>query len=208
MKQKDKEEGKELVPEQKKGNKTGATDETVTETKEEAVELFRKAKERYLDINNWHKYSGPASATFFLVDEKGNKVSRSPQRGDYIKIDLPGPGPTSGDGYDYVVIEAIEDHTDAQADTESFSFRSRPAPKPGSNKDEIAHFYTDAASSTFLLVRKGNIVSAAEKGRNEVVNNKDVGVIDKIRNTAVGESARHGMAYPQWKTLMKGILGK
>lgn len=197
-----------IIPSQKEGSETGAEDKTVTDTLNDAKDLFNQAKKRLLDINSWDKFSGPASATFCLIDANGKEVSREPKVGDFIRIDLPGPGTSEGKGYDWVIIEAIDDKSLSEKDEEYFAIRCRPSPPPGSTKETIAHFYTDSASSTFILERKGNIVSAAEKGRNEIINNKNVNVADKVRNTVVASSAMNGMAYPQWKTLMKGILGK
>jgi hypothetical protein len=52
----------------------------------------------------------------------------------------------------------------------------------------------------------GTIVTAEEHGRNEVPNTDTSSTIDNIRNTLVGWSARIGLSYPQWKSLVKGII--
>lgn len=197
-----------IIPEQKTGSKTGATAAIELNSREEAVELFQKARHRLLNVNSWDEYSGIASAVFELRNKDGEKLSRPPQTGDLIRIDLPGPGTVSGKGYDWVRIEAIEDNSNSDKEDESFAFRVRPVKSPVSSDDAPAHFYTDDATSTFVIERHGNTVSAAEIGRNEVSNTESDSVADKIRNTLVAAGAKNGLAYPQWKSLMEGLLKK
>lgn len=196
---------KDIVPEKIFGEHSGAQADVRTETIEEAKSLFQKAKKRLFNINHWHKYAGAGSATFMLTDKYGNEIRRPPEIGDFIKIDLPGPGPKEGEGFDWVEIEAIEEkkeHIDEYA-----AIRVRPAPnprKPGNEK--IAHFHKVTATSTFIVQREGTLISAAEKGRNELQNKDDLSLFDKIRNTVVSFTASKGAAYQQWKALMKGFL--
>lgn len=194
------------VPSQKEGKMTGAEAEVECKSEGEAKLFFKECKRRLLEINRWDKISGELSAKFYLCDGSGKEVERDPKEGDFIKIDLPGPGPTIGDGFDWVRIEKIEEVNNP--DDESLSLRTRPSPMPGTDDAEVAHFYTDRASSTFVLSRKGIVVAAAEKGRNEVVNNKETNLADTVRNTVVGVTASHGASVPQWKALARGILGK
>jgi len=132
------------------------------------------------------------------------------QVGDYFKIDILGPGSESGDGYDWVQIEAIEDHSNASVKKESFGIRVRPAPNPekDSNDKETAHFFKDEATSNFIIERNGRTVSAEVHGRNEKPNTTAHKSLDKIRNTVIGSSAILGLSHIQWKKLVKGIIGK
>lgn len=197
------------VPEQEKGRKTGAEYRRNFDTDAEAAAFFQVARERYKRINQWGRLSGILSADFQLCDDKGNKVERDPEVGDHIKIDLPGPGPAEGGSYDWVRIEEIhdtaDDHGEGEID-EYFAMVTRPCPDPRSDSDTVAHFYKDSATSTFVVQRVGNEVVASEEGRNELINNEAPGAYDAVRNTAVGGSAMHGMAYFQWKALVKGIM--
>lgn len=45
-----------------------------------------------------------------------------------------------------------------------------------------------------------------EIGRNEIPNKHPISFINKIRNVIVAFVAMLGLAKPQWKNLMKGIL--
>lgn len=169
-----------------------------------AERLFALAQQRLLDVNKWHELSGTASAVFCLTDENGNEVQRTARLGDHFRIDIPGPGTASGNGKDWVQVEAIEERS-----TESGSviaMRVRPVPDPTTATGDVAHFFTDEASSTFSVTRNGNVVTAAVYGRNEKPNIKPGNIIDKVRNAIVGAGAILGMNKPQWKSLVKGLL--
>ena len=197
---------KDLVPKPVLGEQSGAQADKECKTEEEAKHLFNSAKEKLFNINDWHKFAGPGSAEFDLTDKAGNPKTGMPQIGDHIKIDLPGPGTSEGDGYDWVVIEAIDDRKDSM--DEYAAIRVRPCPNPKTpGDDKIAHFHAETATSTFLVQRQGNIISAAEKGRNELQNkNNNLGFWDKLRNIITSFSASRGAAWPQWKALMEGFL--
>jgi hypothetical protein len=197
-----------IIPDQEKGAKTDTSENVKAYTPEEAKKVFAEAKEKLLDINNWNKLCGIASSIFYLTDEQGNQIHRQPIKGDYIKIDLPAPGSTSGGGFDWVRIEAIEDKSNPEGDTESFAIRVRPAENPQEPGEDTAHFFKEDATSSFLIQRKGKQVNAEVHGRNEIPNAANKGVFDKIRNLIVGLSASTGLAIPQWKSLINGLLGK
>lgn len=171
-----------------------------------AQKLFQLGKARLLNVNQWHQLSGMATAVFQLTDEQGKEVNRPAKLGDHFKIDIPGPGTITGKGNDWVQIEAIEDN--AEADCEIIAIRVRPVSNPQNSKEDVAHFFSEEASSTFSITRNGNIVTAAVQGRNEKPNLKAENLLDKVRNAVVGTSAIAGMNKPQWKSLVKGLLSE
>jgi hypothetical protein len=199
-------QGPAIVPD----NETGASSDNEHSVQKQdegsAKQLFELAKGRLLDVNNWHSLSGGASATFQLTDEKGNAVHRPAQLGDHFKIDIPGPGTITGKGSDWVQVEAIEQHSDENEDI--VAIRVRPVTNPQNTKEDVAHFFTDDASSTFSVRRKGNIIVAAVQGRNEKPNISAENLIDKLRNAVIGATAIAGMNKPQWKSLVKGLLSE
>lgn len=201
-----KHKGRRILPTQYTGAQTGAEAQIEVNDTDAAVRIFNTAKNRLLDINHWHEYVGSRISTFILTDEDGNKVDRLPKVGDLIRIDLPGPGPTSGKGYDWVCIEQFDQKQDIQADTDYFAFRVRPCHRPGVSEETPSHFYTDETTSTFIIQRVGTRITACEKGRNELPNTHTDSVIDNVRNTMVASAAASGLAIPQWKALMEGIL--
>ena len=74
-------------------------------------------------------------------------------------------------------------------------------------KTDVAHFYSDEATSNFIVRRDGTKVTAGVYGRNEKPNvKKSDTVIDKIRNAVVGTGGVSGFSKLQWKALVSGLL--
>lgn len=197
------------VPGKHEGAHTDIEAKSEAATVEEAKRLFETVKGRLLDVNNWHKLSGAASATFTLTDSKGHPVEGPPQVGFHIKIDVPGPGSGTGEGFDWVQLEVIEDGNDVALEREFIVMRVRPASNPGTSDAEVAHFFSDKATSNFLVMREKNTVTAAVLGRNEIPNTtNNASLLDKLRNAVIGTGAALGMSNPQWKSLVNGLLDK
>jgi hypothetical protein len=196
-----------IIPEQRTGSKTGASSRLQADSRHQAIQIFKAAKSNLLDINHWDKFSGKGSAVFQLTDNKGNLLHNiAPKVGDLIRIDLPAPGNEKGHGYDWVRIEKFEDSRDVLKDEEIFGFRVRPVKHPDNTTPEAAHFYTSDATSTFLIIRNTNTITAMERARNEVPNTGVFSFLNKIRNTVIALAAMAGLSNPQWKRLMKGVL--
>ena len=70
----------------------------------------------------------------------------------------------------------------------------------------MAHFYTDEATSNFIVKREGTKVTAGVYGRNEKPNVKTETIIDKVRNAVVGTGAVTAFSKIQWKALVNGLL--
>jgi len=196
----------ELVPQQVTGSATGATSKLHAVSVRAALKTFAKARARLLDVNNWYNYCGKKGAEFQLTDHNGNPLSTSqPEIGNLIRIRLPAPSNDKGDGYDWVRIEQFESSSSSDNDEQVFGFRVRPVSNPKDRTNESAHFYTSEATSSFLVRRKGAIVFAMERGRNEKPNPTGA-FLNKLRNFFVAVAAMLGMAVPQWKMLTRAIL--
>src|SRR5687768_10463112 len=100
-----------IVPEQSSGIQTNTESFEELSSVEEARQFYEEVKHRLLHINRWHDMAGNLTADFQLTDARGNEVERAVQQGDHFKIDIPGPGPVSGDGYDWVQVETVEEGT-------------------------------------------------------------------------------------------------
>ena len=169
-----------------------------------AKKFFVKVKHRLQNVNQWKEYAGNISADFRLVDKLGREVQRKAKKGDYFKIDIPGPGSKSGDGYDWVRIEEVVSTSAANA--ESFGFRVRPADNPYKNDHEVAHFYSKESTSSFVVERNGNKITASIYDRNTKPNSDADGRFDKIRDTVVGTAGVITFSKIQWKNLVDGLL--
>jgi hypothetical protein len=194
------------IPPQIQGQQTDILHVVSTPTRQEAHHLFLLAKSKLKDISQWHHYSGPLSSRFVITDTQGNEVYKLAEIGDLFSIDIPGPGPLAGDGFEWVRIEAMEESINEEAESEYITMTVRPVTNPKHPDKAIAHFFSHTATSTFIVERYQNQVSAAVHGRNETPNNKETGLFDTVRNTIIALSAREGMSLPQWKSLMKGLL--
>ena len=191
------------VPAQQSGSEMNAVQEVTFNSTAEANTFYEIAKHRLLNVNKWDDVAKVPSSTFILCGPAGEPVSREVQLGDFLKIDIPGPGTSTGDGYDWVKVEFIEEQHEDGADT--MSFRVRPTDNPQSPEKAIAHFFDDAATSTFQVKKIGHVVTAEVHGRNETPNTNTDNIVDNIRNTMVGLGAKIGASYPQWKGLVAGI---
>jgi hypothetical protein len=193
-----------IVPPQSGGAKKDIEHIVKAADDNDARKLFMIARNRLLDVNNWHQVAGAASARFYLTDSHGQTLSRTAEKGDYIKIDLPGPGNSEGDGFDWVYIEAIEGKSNPEGFDENIAIRVRPTSQP--TGENVAHFFKDTATSTFIVQRAGTTVQAGEFGRNEKPNTDPDNFIDKVRNVLVGGTAIAGLSNVQWKSLVKGLI--
>ncbi len=197
---------KTIVPEQTMGTQTGASARRRCRSLAEAEKVFDQACGRLLDINRWSDISGAMSASFQLTDANGELLfTAKPVTGNLIRIHLPGPGNAAGEGYDWVRIAKIVRKDDLIMDEEICALIVKPAAHPDEDAVATAHFYTKAASSTFVVWRSGRSLRAIEFGRNEKTN-KHVGLLNRLRNMLVAFAARAGLSTPQWKSLMEGIL--
>jgi hypothetical protein len=194
------------IPQQKKGNQLDVQFAITASSLQEARQLFHMAVERLLDVHVWEKLCGPLSASFKLMDNQGREVHRQVQPGDYFRIDIPAPGPSSGGGYDWVKVEEVLDKQNPTSREESIAIRVRPTASPVDDQPSTAHFFHEQATSSFVVERRGNVVKAEVHGRNEIPNVSSEKTIDKMRNAVVGSGAITGFSAAQWKKLVKGLL--
>ncbi len=195
---------KKNIPLQKEGGATDAVSEKTFATEKQAKSHFQVVKQRLLAINHWHKLGGEEKAKFTLFDAKGDAIERPPMIGDYIRIDIPGPLNKSGDGFDWVRIEAFEE--DEEMHEEFVNIRVRPANNPQSKEPVTAHFFDDVATSSFLIRRAHTKISTEVHGRNEKPNIEDVNFVEKVRNTFVALGGIFGASKIQWKSFTEGLL--
>ncbi len=196
----------ESIPAQLKGTQMDAESEHVLGNQEEAKAFYGICKQKLFDINNWDKVCESKATLFQLTDEQGELISIV-KEGCLIRIDIPGPGTSAGDGYDWVRVEEIigqQDNEQEQWD----GFTVRPCANPNHPEAGTAHFFADCATSTFIIKRIGKTVIATMHGRNEIPNEDASGVFDGLRNVMVGYSAKIGLSYPQWKLLVDGLVSK
>ena len=198
-------EPEKTIPEHHDGVDVNVEDSIVLASDAEARTFFGVAKDRLLNVNHWKEWAGALSAGFQLTDENGRDMDALPGKGNYFKINIPAPGIVTGEGYDWVQVEEVKE--EAEGESEYVAIRVRPAPSPVNENPDVAHFYTDEATSNFIVRRDGLKVTAGVYGRNEKPNVKAADtIIDKIRNAVVGTGGVSGFSKLQWKALVSGLL--
>lgn len=190
------------VPEQR----SGGFHDTETYMKFEKAQIplqYETLKMRFFSVNDWKSYCGEAFAAFKLYAPNGSPVERDPQKGDFVRINIPGPGETEAKGYDWVEIVDICFYEDTHS--ESIAMTCRPSQNPTDKSSHIAHFYSSKATSTFMIQKYSTHLKAAVYGRNESPN-YNANIIDIFRNLVVAIGGMLGIAKIQWRQLTNGLL--
>jgi len=195
---------KHEIPRQHTGGKMDTSARAVFPSVPAAKQFYQIAKGRLLNVSGWAEICKVPVSVFTLTDASGMAVKRAALEGDFLKIDIPGPGTHTGDGFDWVRIEKITEEITSTYTI--LSLQARPAPNPAGDEKEIAHFFKPLATSTFQIKQIENIVYAEEHGRNEVPNTDTSSLTDNIRNRLIGWTAKIGFSYPQWKSLVEGLI--
>lgn len=196
---------KTIVPENYKGKAVDLEEIKIENDLESAIDTYNRACSRLINPPVWSQIAGVGSATFELIATDGHEAKRLLEQDDLIKIDIPGPGPAAGDGYDWVRVVSLRENIDTAAD-DSFVITLRTSPNPNHEEQTTAHFFEEDATSTFIIRRKNLTITASYHGRNEVANSSLVSSLDKIRNNLVAAGAKSGISELQWTSLIKGLL--
>ena len=193
-----------IIPEHDDGMVINAQSIIQMNDTESAEILFEKAKTRLFDVNNWQKLAGELMAVFQLTNEDGKDISGPVKKGYYFKIDIPGPGTKAGAGYDWAIVEEVEEYN--AIDTQSVGIRVRPASNPMNDNTDIAHFYSEESTSTFIITRENTKVMAAVYDHNTKANTDSGGVLDHARNILVGIAGMFSFSKIQWENLTNGLV--
>ena len=193
-----------LIPEQREGKRITAEASASFTTDEEAKTFYHTAKQRLLFIHNWGKIAGKLSADFQLTDNNGKEVDRLAQKGDHFRIDITGPGSKAGEGYDWARVEDVREVNEAGVD--SIAILVRPDANPQTQNPNVAHFFSEKSTSTFVVTREGNTVTASIYDRNIEANEETKEPLDKFRNAVVGLGAKHGLSKLQWQALVDAFV--
>jgi hypothetical protein len=196
----------QAIPEKIKGKNNDLEFSVDEDSVEAAKDTFARARFRLLNPQLWQDLCGPMASSFDIVDKDGKLCNRPARAGDYIRINIPGPGPSSGNGYDWVTIVQINESGDDNPEEESIRMTVRPSSSPHTDSEEPAHFFKSSASSTFFISRHGTKLTSCYQGRNEELNKKTDNIKDNIRNTLIGLGAMAGLSEAQWSVLIKAFL--
>ncbi|ACU63789.1 hypothetical protein [Chitinophaga pinensis] len=194
-----------FIPVQYTGEETETSAERENGNEQAAIAVFQRAVKRLQHVNEWGKLCGALSSSFQLVDKLGEEIDETANAGLFIRIDIPGPGNTAGKGYDWVSIEQVEE-IQLSEHQQLFFIRARPSGHPQQKHAGTAHFLKEEATSSFVVTRDENIVTATVYGRNEMPNTDTEDTIDKMRNAVIGAAGAIGISKLQWKALVNALL--
>ncbi len=193
-----------FIPDQKEGKQVDLVEKKDFPDRESGEKGFRASSERLLHPQGWQELYGKAGAAFAVIDADLKQVDRPLKEGDFVRIDIPGPGSGAGDGYDWVRVAMIESEEDTAL--LKVGIKLEPWSNPESSDNTTAHFFEAGSSSTLEIILDGNTLEAHYHGRNEVINNETSKLGDNLRNTMVGAGAKAGLSELQWTELLKGLI--
>lgn len=169
----------------------------------EAFDRFRRFSQKLTEINGWNQYAGKNPTSFYLHSKEENKLAVT-QLNDLIKIKMPAPENKLGNGFDWVAVNKIENIEEREVKV--FLLQMRPHSCAESANGNIAHFYTQEASNTFILAKKNKIIQFSIHGRNEVANTNRVGFLHSLRNFFVAGGGIFGGSKVQWQDFTEEFL--
>lgn len=195
-----------VVPVQKKGARSNTNYAIRTSSEKEARDLFQNARLNLLNVNGWHSLAG-SGASFQLVNKNGEEIFTLVEKGNYVRIRIPGLPPSdAGNGDEWVLVEKVEEGK--MKYHEYAIVRVRPAVPPFAEKKETAHFFSKESTSSFSVIRNNNKITVSVMGRNETPNTDTANPLTWVRNVMIAIGAMIGLNKPQWKKLAKGIARK
>lgn len=194
-----------IVPSQHTGVSAVSKSHLECHSRQESLERYAQAAAALLDINQWHELAGSATAVFHLFDAQGVPVDRPAREGDFICIDVPGPGNPDGGGKDWVQVDKIgsKDQGELALAYLTVKVTANPFQETAAT---TAHFFGRPATSTFLVYRENLTIRAAVYGRNESPNLHTGNWLARIRNWLLYIGSRLGFSNAQWKSLTRGLL--
>jgi len=196
----------ELIPEQIKGKENNIHYSKTFGSQPEALVAFERAYDRMNDPLQWHKLTRVIIARFLLPSDPNLNHYPLIREGNFFRIEIPGPGPNTGDGYDWVKVDTVIDEKNPKASTELFGMTFRACSNPEGNSNTTAHFFQSLATSTFITRRNYNTLTSSYHGRNEIPNTHTHSTLGNIRNAYVALGAGAGLSETVWSILIKSFL--
>ena len=194
------------IPKNYQGNPVNLVETKVEENLEAALKCFERAKMRLLNPPIWHIIAGGLSAVFKIENSEDQTPERLLKDGDLMSINIHSPDAVLAGNFDWVQVKEITEEKISEEEA-YFLLRLEVAPNSNSKKKHIDHFFKKGASSSFVIHRNGNNISALYFGRNEEPNTeKENSILENVRNELVALSAIAAFSSLQWKALLNGLL--
>lgn len=195
---------KKFIPVQLKGKSSDTYSSLELNELNNPEIAYKSISHRLLDVNNWAHYATLTNAEFILLDKMGNKLDTLAEEGNFMKVRFSRFQKIISERHDFVRVQAITTIPTAFGD--AIIMQLQPACNPEKAGSEIDHFFTAAASNTFVLYRTAANIHLSVHGRNEQPNLKVSKIRKKIRNTVFAAMGILAISKVQWKSLAHGLL--
>lgn len=192
------------IPKQLEGGFHDTVSMCCADSLQVADSFYHRLEKRLLAINNWPSYSDKVKAGFTLFEGTNRNTTTFLEQGNIVRIDIPGIGNPSGGGYDWTKI--IDIQKSEAWDYPFYLFTLKPCSEYGESNKPVSHFYTEAATNTFIVRKVGTCIYAEVHGRNEVENVNEAPLLDKLRNNAVALGSKLGIGNLNWLGFTKALL--
>ncbi len=165
--------------------------EKICDGEARAAQLFLTLKLKLLNITEWNEHA--LHSSYDLFDESGRAVhSRELSVGVFIRIDLNKSGK-----YDWIKIVGISDAPNEFVITVKPTFDPTAENPP---ENSVAHFFTDASTNNFCLLKTRRKVALYVIGLDEKPNiGETSGTLETIRNIAVNVGTYLGIQKNEWE---------
>jgi hypothetical protein len=190
------------VPSQRVGGFHDTESQKFYDNSSDACIAFNALKDRFFAIYCWKNFCNNTLADFHLYDAQGHMVTRMAQIGDFVKIEILASH-VIGIKYYWVKIKEIIHEQDFK--TERYLITFVPSSDPSVKIKRVIHFYSGNSSSTFMIARDSQVLTAGVYGRNEAPNLK-TDPINCIINIVISFGAMTGLSKVQWKNFTESIL--
>lgn len=195
-----------LIPIQSKGKENNLQSVKTLTSLDEANALFQLAYQRINNPLRWHHLTGIVVTRFLLPEDTSLNHEPLISEGNYLRIEIPGPGTATGNGFDWIKIDTVVHDIDIERQKELFGMTFRACSNPEKNTDTTAHFFQSSSTSTFIIQRQQLTVTASYHGRNEIPNVHTESLLGNIRNAFVAVGAAAGLSETMWGILVKSFL--
>lgn len=193
------------IPQHLKGESHDIVNMKCVDSDKSAEELYQDVVIRLKTVKEWHSYSDKVKAKFVIINPDTGVETDEFEIGYLVRIEIPGPGTVSGNGFDWTKITNIQTNKNRD-DMAYFAMTLKPCSPPNANSDVIAHFYKEKSSNTFIIRKIGDCIYAEVHGRNETINISDVPLMDSIRNIGINIGSKIGLGGLNWLALTEGLL--
>jgi hypothetical protein len=173
---------------------------------DDATALFVEAKERLLDVDNWHRTAGCNQIRFRLYDTTGQQQQRHARQHDLILAERTEQGPRDEGSQEWMRIGALtyDDYPDEQR--ERMSMELRPATDPHYQEDDTEAVLNHMTACCLMIERKGSLIEACCQPCHSEHHPDMRSAVPRDRDAAPPPGTLMGMSEVHWASLVSGLI--